>query len=155
MTELRNCGSCGTKPGSLHVYGCSVERCPRCGGQKISCHCVYEFNNIEWRDLEDTRPDLYNNGPTDEMYETWDATWKARRIQWSGEYPGLVECRELGFWCIRHLDAEGHHLRWENYVKPGTPGATEDLNRYESLCRVGSFRWDVDEQKWKLRSNDG
>jgi len=33
------CRDCGRAVGKLHVLGCGVEQCPRCGGQYMSCSC--------------------------------------------------------------------------------------------------------------------
>ena len=33
------CGDCGAHYGYFHHWGCDCERCPKCGGQLISCFC--------------------------------------------------------------------------------------------------------------------
>lgn len=36
------CDDCGVRRGKLHLLGCDLEPCPRCGGQAITCDCFYE-----------------------------------------------------------------------------------------------------------------
>lgn len=37
------CSDCGCKLNSLHHLGCDIERCPRCGGQLMTCNCIFEI----------------------------------------------------------------------------------------------------------------
>lgn len=37
------CHDCGAKKGFYHHPGCDMERCPRCGGQIISCDCAVSY----------------------------------------------------------------------------------------------------------------
>lgn len=41
------CHDCNAAPGKYHHVGCDVERCPRCGGQLISCGCVFKGEEEE------------------------------------------------------------------------------------------------------------
>lgn len=36
------CHDCNIKHGGFHHLNCDVERCPKCGGQLISCGCFDE-----------------------------------------------------------------------------------------------------------------
>jgi hypothetical protein len=113
----RRCPDCGVMPGGLHHMGCDVERCNACGGQALSCgYCV--------KDEEDV-PETH-------------------RTRWTGEWPGVVECRELGFWCRDVYKDTGlpikkgdfarardlYNIRFHVPCEAGDEGAHEDLNRF-------------------------
>lgn len=108
------CPDCGVYPGSMHEPGCEIERCPECGRQLLICGCTYQF----------------------------PGTWKIPRgVPWSGEYPGVAECREFKWYC-KLVEGQG----WVSCDKDA-PGASEDLNR---LYREAT--WDSDTQRfirWK------
>ena len=38
--HVERCDGCGIARGGVHHLGCDVERCPRCGGQLITCGCL-------------------------------------------------------------------------------------------------------------------
>lgn len=40
--DFAQCDDCGVPRRELHMLGCDLEPCPRCGGQAISCDCFYE-----------------------------------------------------------------------------------------------------------------
>ena len=136
------CPECGAQPGQMHADGCDVERCPRCGGQAISCDCIYEACGMELESLEQKHPDIYSNGPTDAMREAWDKEWGTRRIPWTGEWPGVAECREFGWYA--KLGPTG----WES-CGHDEEGARENLNR----LRSGEAQWDRTAQRWVKRKN--
>lgn len=142
--ETRNCGDCGAVPGAYHQPGCDVERCPRCGGQQISCSCIYVVNDINVDRMEEDHPEIFHEGPTDGMYHRWDHEWKDRRLRWTGVWPGVVECHELGFFCrdlwqdtgepvVGPWDFDEQERRGMVFHVPcekGDPGAHADLNRW-------------------------
>jgi hypothetical protein len=47
---MRPCHDCGVIRGELHLDGCDMERCPRCGGQYFCCDCRIEQDELESAD---------------------------------------------------------------------------------------------------------
>lgn len=137
MTEsllpLRHCHDCGAAPGEFHKPGCDVERCARCGGQTISCGCIY---GIDVEHMEERHPNIYSGGPTDTMYRVWDREWGAKRLPWTGIWPGAVQARLKGLFC-----------RWTNRgwqaCNQHDEGARGDLNRL-ALCE-----WDPEKGRYR------
>lgn len=141
--ELKNCHDCGAAPGNFHIPGCDVERCPRCGGQSISCNCIYEVCGIDVDTMEEKHPEIYTGGATEEMEAKWEAEWGAKRLPWTGMWPGVLECREFGFWAVEGTPG---NPGWKQ-VPAGTPGATEHLNMLYTHCT-----WNPTTQKWEKRA---
>lgn len=139
MSSIRNCGDCNAKPGDLHDPGCDIERCMLCGGQAISCDCIYEVNGMDRHKLEEEHFDIYNDGPTNEMYEAYDKEVSkiGGRDVWTGSWPGKEECIEFG-WYSKLVHRKG----WVSCDK-NDEDARPDLNRLHEEAR-----WSREQRRW-------
>lgn len=86
-----NCHDCDCKEGEIHVFGCDMERCPFCGGQLLSCDCMYHhlglFDKSKYTGVTSyLPPEVYTKGLSDEQTEQWlDILEKEGRtpyVQW-------------------------------------------------------------------------
>ena len=117
--ETERCGDCGCIEGQLHVMGCDQEHCPFCGGQLISCDCVYEILGLVDKskygpETSFLPPSIYKNGLTRKQEKRWlqALNEKGRRpfIRWP------ILCARCGkqepfFFNVPDED-------WETYIDP-------------------------------------
>ncbi len=75
-----HCPDCRAGVGEVHADDCTVERCPYCGGQLLSCFCF--GNDLEFVPLDD-------------------------RMPWDRATPGVRECVEFGWFARRNPDGPG------------------------------------------------
>lgn len=122
---MRDCPDCGVKPGVPHESGCDVERCRLCGGQRLSCSCLYKVCLMDPDTMKEEYPDIYNKGATEVMYEAFDKVveFYGGPLIWTGEWPGVSECIEFG-WYSKMTPDRG----WVRCDKDD-PGSSPDLNR--------------------------
>ena len=142
--RIRRCGDCDVEPGQLHVGGCDLERCVFCGGQSISCNCIYEINGIDTEDMETTHPEIYYKGPTEEMCAVREVEEEkyGGRLPWTGVYPGTEECIEFG-WFVKWVEESPR--KWQE-CGPDDPDAVPNVSRLQ----MGAT-WDRSARRWHIR----
>jgi hypothetical protein len=106
--------------------------------QLISCPCIYTVNGMRRDELEEKYPEIYTQGPTAKMEAKFDAEVAKRGgyLPWTGEWPGVAECREKGWFC---QDGFGPDSRWGSFCPcpPDAPDAMPDLNRLVHFKATG------------------
>lgn len=144
--SLGSCHSCGATIGEYHGDGCTVERCSLCAGQRASCDCIYELSGIDVETMEVLHPEIYKEGPTEELWLRYDeeVAKYGGRIIWAGEWPGEELCREHGWYCKR-VEGKG----WIP-CDADDPDATEDIDMVYKMAD-----WDKTLRRFVLRSEEG
>lgn len=130
------CPDCRCAAGAPHEDGCAVERCVLCGGQAITCDCVYRLSALDPTDAA-----VMTTDPTDAMAAKYAeaVALAGGPLLWTGERPGVAECAEFGWYVVRRFGSRGTLPCSAN-----ERGAEPDLNRYARACAGGEtgFRWD-------------
>jgi len=115
---MNECGGCGCQEGSLHKPGCTAELCPFCGGQLISCSCIYEKF---YPGFDRSKPmcglpaGVYENGPPPNIVREWDYVLEAK-----GRIPYIhwpIRCARCGVEYPKMFRVPD--TQWEKYIQPG------------------------------------
>lgn len=117
-----DCPDCGVPPETRHIEGCDVARCTVCGVQQLQC---------------DGAEHDHDETPPMEM--------------WTGIWPGVVECREFGWWghWTETLPGFDRPITGEFIpCGPDHPDATEDLNRLAFAAALGWVHWDRERERF-------
>lgn len=125
-TRSKTCHDCGAVEGAIHNFGCDMEACPYCGGQLITCSCMYEHLGYEY-DTSDPYcglgEDVYSNGISHEEEEKFLSILEAKgRIPYI-VYPVICgKCGKLWPDLFNIPDEE-----WTRYIEPRM--------RHEVICQ--------------------
>ena len=110
----KQCHDCGVREGELHKFGCDMEVCPFCGGQLISCNCIYEQLKLDCS--PGTR--IYEQGPTAAQEKKW-----LRLLTQRGRYPYIrypIVCAGCGtLWPALFMVPDDE---WRYYIQPDKQG---------------------------------
>lgn len=113
----RDCNDCGVRPGEAHQEGCDVARCMLTGEQRIQHDCGPHCGTCSCTPCD---PDI-----------------------WSGEWPGVAECREFGWYSIWVKPGPGEQYgKWVR-ASADHPEARADLNRL-----MTEARWSPELKRW-------
>jgi len=127
VPNYKVCHDCGAKEGELHDLGCDMERCPFCGGQLLTCGCIYlklgydyqpgtwndETKQIEGHPTAGLPEKVYKEGVSDDEYDQWQEI-----LEEKGRVPYIVwpnlcaRCGEL--WPDMFMVPEAV---WNKYVQ--------------------------------------
>ena len=122
-TERAMCHDCGALEGELHEFGCDMERHSECGGQLISCSCVYKelglYDHVKYGpETSFLPPEVYEHGLSEEQERRWlESLEEKGRIPWI-QYPNIcIKCGAL--WPVMFAVP---NEEWEKYVEPAVRG---------------------------------
>jgi hypothetical protein len=83
---------------------------------------------------------------TADEWEIWEKKRDLQgRLPWTGEWPGIDSCRELGLWCYQDQNGRGKPEMHYGHIPCGEdhPNAGPDLNRLYS-----EYDWDKGKKKF-------
>jgi len=146
--EPKPCHDCGAEIGDIHMDNCDLERCPYCGGQALGCWSTVTDEDlakltIEHKETQDPKllkkiNKIIANSEDETIIADCcgEIVKNSDRIKWTGIWPGIEECQEYDLWSKMGSSS------WE-VCKKSDPGASEDLNRLEEVCK-----WSRKLKKW-------
>jgi hypothetical protein len=130
--ETVTCHDCGAIEGEFHNHGCDMEICPFCGGQLISCSCIYNVLGYQYDSNKEycgLPKEIYKNGLSKEQEKEWiNLLEKKKRIRWI-EYPNIcAKCGEVWPELFSVPNEE-----WQRYIQKSEQDKVICINCYNFI----------------------
>lgn len=138
-----NCIACG-------VPGAGARHC--CEDAPVFCEKCFDEHQKITHEYKDTCHDCgvqpgeaHDSGCDVERCSVCKGQWIScgcedhdpEQSKWTGLWPGIAECRELGFWCVERPGTNHPLGGWFWPCTKDYPGAREDLNRWARFSQTG------------------
>lgn len=96
------CPDCGAEVGQPHKGGCDIERCPECGGQRLSCGCITDLPDLPWTGTFPGKAEAAELG-----------FW----CKWGGLPDGWVQCDSTDLMAIPDLNRLYTECKWNKETR--------------------------------------
>ena len=139
-----DCIACG-KAGAYERH-CCEDTPPFCEGCFDEHHLKVHDPENRCRDCGVKPGETHDGGCDVERCSVCKGQWIScghedhdpEKSKWTGLWPGVAECRELGFYCVERPHTHHPVGGWFWPCTKDYPGATEDLNRLACFNGLGN-----------------
>ena len=88
------CPDCACEKGQPHKGGCDIERCPECGGQRLTCGHITDLPDLPWTGVFPGLAEAAELG----LFCYWDKRWLVCEADHPQAQPDLNALYTLATW---------------------------------------------------------